>query len=304
MAPPGTLRLGYVPPFGWSELLGFLGERAVPGVESVDDGSYRRTLRQGTRAGRVAVADDARRHRLVVRLDGDLDGADVAARLRRLFDLDADPGAIAGVLGRDPLLARRLAARPGLRVPGAIDGFELGVRAVLGQQISVAGARTLAGRIASRWGEPVGPDASLGPSTLFPGPEALAEADLAAIGVMPARAATIRGLARAALDDPGLFDPDRPRSATIDRLLALPGIGPWTASYIALRALGDRDALPTADLGLLRALAVAGRRPTPAALARRALRWRPYRAYAVLYLWTVEVPATRPARAPGGRARR
>ncbi len=304
MAPPGPLRLGYVPPFAWADLLGFLGERAVPGVESVDGGSYRRTLRQGARAGRVAVADDPARHRLVVRLDGGLDRARVAARLRRLFDLDADPGAVAAVLGRDPLLARRLAAKPGLRVPGAIDGFELGVRAVLGQQISVAGARTLAGRIAARWGEPIASNDGDGPSILFPGPEALADADLAAVGVMPARAATIRGLARAALDDSGLFDPDRPRGPTIERLLGLRGIGPWTASYIALRALGDRDALPAADLGLLRALAVASRRPTPAALARRAERWRPYRAYAVLYLWTVEAPATRPARAPGGRARR
>jgi AraC family transcriptional regulator of adaptative response / DNA-3-methyladenine glycosylase II len=279
--------LDYAPPFAWDDLLGFLAERAVPGVEVVEDGVYRRTLRLGDRAGRIAVGNDPGRCRLTVRAEGELERRQLEATLRRLFDLDARPDVIAGVLGRDPRLAPRLAARPGVRVPGAVDGFELAARAVLGQQISVAGARTLAARIVERWGEDLaGVDTH--PARLFPRPEALADADFSLAGVMPARGRALRALARAMIEDTALLDPGRDVAATTERLLALPGVGPWTASYIALRALGDRDAFPAADLGLLRAMATRGRRPTPQALERRARRWRPWRAYAVLYLWTVE----------------
>ncbi len=282
MAAPTTLRLRYRPPFDWAGLLAFLGPRAVAGVEAVEGARYSRVFRHGGAPCRIEVRDDPGRARLVARLWTDAPRAGVALRLRRAFDLDAEPALIAARLGADPVLAPLIAARPGLRVPGSVDAFELAVRAVLGQQISVTGARTLAGRIATRWGEP-----AFGSWRLFPTAQALAAVDLTEVGVMPARARTIAALAAALADDPDLLDPARPARATRARLLALPGIGPWTADYIALRALGDRDAFPAGDLGLAKALA--GRsRPTPAALARRAEAWRPWRAYAALLLWSYD----------------
>jgi len=217
----------------------------------------------------------------------------IIARIRHLFDLTADPLAIGAQLGLDPVLAPLVAARPGLRVPGAWDGFELAVRAVLGQQISVAGAATLAGRIVAAYGSPL-PEALLrlqpGVTHVFPAPVDLAQADLSSLGITRARAACISSLAAAAAQNPLLLSPQRSLDEAVAQLKTLPGIGEWTAQYIAMRALREPDAFPHGDIGLMRAMAEDGRRPTAAALLARAESWRPWRAYAVLHLWTSEGP--------------
>jgi AraC family transcriptional regulator of adaptative response / DNA-3-methyladenine glycosylase II len=280
------LALPFATPFDWDALLGFLAARAIPGVESVEDGRYRRRFATGAAHGIVEVrlAPDARS--LHVAIEGDRDAeADVLARVRRLFDLDADSAAIDAHLARDPLLRARVRARPGVRVPGAWDGFEVAVRAVLGQQVSVAGATTIAGRLVAACGAHAG-HAGGSCSQAFPTPLAVATCDLSQIGLTRARAASLRGLGAAASADPSLFAVDVDLDTAIAKLVALPGIGPWTAHYVAMRALRHSDAFPASDLGLLRALAVDGVRPGAAALLALAERWRPYRAYAALRLWT------------------
>jgi AraC family transcriptional regulator of adaptative response / DNA-3-methyladenine glycosylase II len=207
----------------------------------------------------------------------------LAARVRRLFDLDADPGAIAAHLGRDPRLRPHL--RPGLRVPGAWDGFELAVRAVLGQQVSVAGATTLAGRLVARFGEPLA-DGEGTLTHLFPSPCALAAGDVSAIGLPRARAEAIRALAAAVSGGALELGGARELPATLATLGALPGFGPWTAAYVAMRAARDPDAFPAGDLGLRKALADGGELPSARAVSAAAERWRPWRAYAAMALWT------------------
>jgi len=294
------LRLPYRRPFVWEDVLAFFRPRAIPGVERVDGTTYRRSFRIGGATGRVSVSDDGRKGMLVARVrlsDWRLLGA-VRVRLMRLFDVDADPGSIGAVLGADTLLAPLVAAQPGLRMPGAWDGFEMAVRAVLNQQISVAGARTLAGRIAERWGERVpcrGGDGE--PALAFPAPRRLMGADLASVGVMGARAATLERVAEALASDPDLLSPYRPVEGTIERLLGLRGIGAWTAQYVAMRALKAPDAFPAADLGILRALRSVEPRATPRSAERRSERWRPWRSYAAGYLWRLAA-GSQPA-APG-----
>jgi AraC family transcriptional regulator of adaptative response / DNA-3-methyladenine glycosylase II len=283
---PTTILLPFTPPLDWRGMLAFLCPRAIPGVEAVEADGYRRTIRVDGKAGAVTVVriEDEPVLRATVTLAGRLPEAPIALRLRRLFDLDAVPQAIEAHLGRDPRLAPLLAARPGLRVPGAWDGFELAVRAILGQQVSVAAATTLAGRLAAAYGQPVrSPDRQLG--ILFPQPAALAEADLAGLGLPAARAAAIVALARAVRESPDLLGAQAPLEATVSRLSRLPGIGAWTAHYIAMRALGQADAFPASDLGLRRALAGAELLPAPADLLQAAEAWRPWRAYAAMHLW-------------------
>jgi AraC family transcriptional regulator of adaptative response / DNA-3-methyladenine glycosylase II len=279
------LRLPHTTPYHWPALLAFLAARAVPGVEEVVDGEYRRTFAHDGVHGSVAVRAAPGGGALVASISVSRVAAlaPVVGRLRRLLDVDADAGAIDEHLARDPALAPLVAARPGLRVPGAWDPFELAVRAVLGQQISVAAARTIAGRIAAAFGERV-PGAGIA----FPGAARLAGARLEGLGLTRARAAALAGLARAAADDPLLLVPRGDLEEDVARLTALPGIGRWTAQYVAMRALREPDAFPEADLGLLRArsLAIDGVRPSAAALLRRAEAWRPWRAYAALHLWT------------------
>jgi AraC family transcriptional regulator of adaptative response / DNA-3-methyladenine glycosylase II len=283
-----TLRLRYRPPYDWPALLAHLAARAVDGVEEVAGGVYRRSLGGDGGGGTAEVRHDpgAGSLAVTVRTVGVRALPGILERVRRLFDVDADVGAIAANLAPDPLLAPLVTARPGLRVPGAWDGFELAVRAVLGQQVTVEAARRLAGRLVVLCGAPL--RAGSGSLThLFPTPERVATADLLALGMPEARRATLVRLARAALADPDLLRPGADVEAAIRRLRAVPGIGEWTAQYVALRALRDPDAFPAADVGLLRAAAAAGRpRPGPAALLRRAERWRPWRAYAAQHLWT------------------
>jgi AraC family transcriptional regulator of adaptative response / DNA-3-methyladenine glycosylase II len=284
-----TLKLAYRPPYDWPAMIAFLAERAIPGVETVSCGRYARTLKIGDSAGVVVVEPETRDRLRVSAHFPDLRVLpEVIRRVRRVFDLAADPQAIGAHLSVDPLLAPLVAARPGLRTAGAWDGFELAVRAVLGQQVTVVGARTLAGRLAAAFGEEVDDPMAreLGLSRLFPDPARLVGRDIAAIGMPRARGAAIAGLAEAAHADKRLFEVGGTLEEATARLTALPGIGEWTAQYIALRAFREPDAFPHADLGLLRAMADSeGRRPSPAELLARAEAWRPWRAYAAQHLW-------------------
>jgi AraC family transcriptional regulator of adaptative response / DNA-3-methyladenine glycosylase II len=283
-----TLRLARRNPFAAAPLFSFLADRAVLGVESAVAFDYSRTLRT-RRGAAVVVLRPAEGHVLLrVRLTDLSDLEDVVRRCRRLLDLDSDPGAIASGLGRDPLLARLLGAAPGLRVPGSAEPFETAVRAVLGQQVSVPAARTLAGRLVARHGDPL--TAPVGALThLFPAPGALAEGDLGGLGMTGRRIDSIRALSRAvAAGDLDLTTGDR---AALDASLGrLPGFGPWTRAYIAMRAGSDPDAIPVSDLGLRRAMERLGEPADPASIARRAEAWRPWRAYAALHLWTSLLP--------------
>lgn len=276
------LTLSYRPPLDWLALLDFYRQRAIPGVETVVDDGYRRSIRIGQRPGWFDIRPAGTGHRLTltahlpdIRLLTTL-----VARIRRMFDLDADPMAVANVLGQDPWLAPIVATHPGLRIPGAWDPFEISVRAILGQQISVAAARTLATRIVTAFGEALEQPPADGPERLFPSPRALATAALEPLGIIATRADAIRRLA-------GEVDAGRINfeSATLaEQLTTLPGIGDWTAQYVALRTGLDPDAFPAADLGLLRG-AGNGTKMTPARLRKRADAWRPWRAYAALCLW-------------------
>jgi AraC family transcriptional regulator of adaptative response / DNA-3-methyladenine glycosylase II len=270
-----VLRLPYRPPLAWEELLAYLATRAIPGVESVDGRVYRRTFRVGGAPIVVELEHAAPAVVLTLGAPSAETLGQVVERARRALDLDADPAQVARVLVRDPRLRPLVELRPGLRVPGAWDGFELAVRAVLGQQVSVRGATTLAGRLVARFGEPL-EGSEDGLTHVFPRPEALVDADVAAIGIPGARAETIRHLARAASTGAVTLDATAPFAETRAGLVSLPGIGPWTAEYVALRVLRDPDAYPAGDLGLRNAGA------TPA----RAEAWRPWRAYAAVHLWT------------------
>ena len=275
-----TLRLGLRAPYAADPLLGWLAARAVPGVESVQHGRYRRTVHAGRDAGIVDVEARPDDGHVIARIDMDDVGkvGAVVSALRRLFDLDADPQSVDDVLGSDPLLAPSVARHPGLRVPGAVDPFELAARAVIGQQVSVAAARTLLGRLTSLAGTPLATRA--GELThLFPTADQVAATDLRDIGLTTSRAATLRALATAVASGDVVLDPTVDRQAAREQLLALPGIGPWTADYIAMRALGDPDAFPATDLVLRRILGSDG--------AARAERWRPWRSYAAMHLWNL-----------------
>ena len=297
---PVTLRLAFAGAYDWAGIAGWLGARAIPGVEAfAADGRYVRAVEIGGTPGTIEVRppdDGVRALTAVIRSDaiGALLGT--VERIKRIFDLGADPGAIEAHLRGDPLLAASIARRPGLRVPGAWDGFELAVRAVLGQQIAVSAATRLAGRLVARFGTPL-PDhlrTVPGVEAVFPSPAALADADVAAIGMPRARAEAIRTIAKTALAEPHLFEPCHDLAGAIARLRALPGIGEWTAQYIAMRALREPDAFPAADIGLMRALTEPGApRPTERAVAARADAWRPWRAYAALHLWALDADRAR-----------
>jgi AraC family transcriptional regulator, regulatory protein of adaptative response / DNA-3-methyladenine glycosylase II len=279
-----VLRLPYRAPFDGEGVLEFLTARAVPGIEDVREGVYRRTLRLAHGPGSVELRPDGGHVACTLRL-GDLrDLAPAVTRCRRLLDLDADPVAVAETLGVDPVLAAEVARVPGRRAPGSVDGDELAVRAVIGQQVSVAGARATAGRLVLGCGTPLpAPQGSL--THTFPSSEAILAADPAAFGMPESRRQAIRILAGALAGGELSLDPGADRRKVERQLLALPGIGPWTAAYIAMRALGDPDAWLPTDLGVRRALERAGRPADPANATRLAERWRPWRSYAIHYLW-------------------
>jgi AraC family transcriptional regulator, regulatory protein of adaptative response / DNA-3-methyladenine glycosylase II len=278
------LELDYIPPYDWTHVADFLATRAMPGVERVDDRGYARTVATPDGAMIVSVRPIAGTPALELRVRGTAhaDRSSVAAIARRTFDLDRDPAQVAEVLGRDPSLATLVSRRPGLRVVGAWSPFECAVRAVLGQQVSVAAGRTFAARLVERAGEPI-PEGDGTLTHLFPSPARLARANLDGLGITGARIGALQALSRALLA--GALDFDAPAAELTQRLVALPGFGPWTAQYVAMRALGDGDALPTGDL-VLRRMAGNGAVPlTATALAARAEAWRPWRGYATFHLW-------------------
>jgi len=284
---PGTIELTLAcrQPFDGESLIRFLGARAVPGVEALEGDAFRRSLslRHGGAIVELSPASAAVRCRL--RLDDLRDLTAAVARCRRLLDLDADPPTVSAQLQRDSLLGALVRARPGLRVPGCADGFELAVRAVVGQQVSVAAAGTAAAKLVERYGEPL--REPLGSLThRFPTSSALAQADPASLSMPRSRARALRELARLVERGELRLDSGADQSSSVAALLSVPGIGPWTASYIAMRALCDPDAYPLGDAGLRRALGRQGQ----ATLDRRAEErlteaWRPWRSYAVIHLW-------------------
>jgi AraC family transcriptional regulator of adaptative response / DNA-3-methyladenine glycosylase II len=285
------LRVPYRPPLAWEPMLAFLAARAIPGVESVDGdaGIYRRTIDFDGAPGVIEVFDepDVNALRLRAHLPSIDSVVHLVAGVRRLFDLDADPTVIDAHLARDPSLRRLVRARRGLRVPGALDPFELGVRAVLGQQVSVRAATNLAGKLTATWGEEVPGVSALGLTHLFPTPATLATADIARIGMPAARAAAIQAFAKAVDSRELRLDRGVELPALRAQLRALPGFGEWTAQYVAMRACGERDAFPATDLGIRRHLAGDDGTPCSAAEALdRAETWRPWRAYAALHLWS------------------
>ncbi len=280
-----TLRLCYRPPFDFAAMLGFLAKRAMPGLERVDGDSYQRLAGTADAPLRLRVTADPQQPELHLRIDGADPRAipGIVRRVRRLFDLDADLAPVHRAFAVEPLLARGIAQRPGLRVPGGWDGFEIAVRAILGQQVSVAGATTLAGRLLRAFGTPCTSSGD-GFDRLFPAPEALREAPLESIGLPRARAASLRTLAAAVADGDVDFSAGQRLDDFVARLCALPGIGAWTAHYVAMRALGHPDAFPAGDL-ILRQVLGNGTAISTRDCEARSQPWRPWRAYAVLHLW-------------------
>jgi AraC family transcriptional regulator of adaptative response / DNA-3-methyladenine glycosylase II len=290
-----TVRLRYRPPYDWSAMLDFVRGRAIDGVEQIAGACYRRTVAHDGALGSIEIAHEPAAHSLAATIRvGDVRALPaIVARVRAAFDLDADVAAIGAHLARDPLLAPLVAARPGLRAPGGWDGFEVAVRAVLGQQISVEAARRLLGRLVRICGAQLpGGDGAL--AFVFPTPAQVAAADLASLGVPGARRRALLAIARAALGEPRLFEPLDTIEETVARLTAIDGVGAWTAHYIALRAAREPDAFPASDLALLRGAANGGARPTPAVLTARAETWRPWRTYAAQHLWSADAAARGP----------
>jgi AraC family transcriptional regulator, regulatory protein of adaptative response / DNA-3-methyladenine glycosylase II len=286
-----ALKLRYRPPYDWQAMLAYLEARAIPGVEQVVGGVWRRSVAIDGHFGIVEVAHLAERASLLATIRFPIVRAlpAIVARIRRVFDLGADIETICAHLSRDPMLAPLVAERPGLRAPGGWDGFELAIRAILGQQISVRAARRLVGQLVALCGEPLPAAPGIAPplTHAFPSPAAVVAADLTMLGMPASRRAAVRSLAEAATTDPGLCQPFGTAEEAIARLRTLPGVGLWTAEYIALRFARETDAFPASDLGLLRGAAGSlGNRPTPEALRERAETWRPWRAYAAQHLWT------------------
>ncbi|MCW3033182.1 MAG: AraC family transcriptional regulator [Solirubrobacteraceae bacterium] len=302
-APAGgvTVRLAYRTPFDGAGLLAFLAARAVPGVEQALPGGYRRSLSLPRGEGVVELTLGQEHVRATFWLEDLRDLGAAISRSRRLLDLDSDPHSILKRLGGDPVIGALVRDQPGRRVPGHTDGAELAIRAVLGQQVSLAGARTLAGRLVSSWGKPlVRPVGEV--THLFPSPVTLAALDAADLPLPRARGATLVRVASAVASGELVLDEGADRAQSVTVLLSLPGIGPWTAGYVAMRALGDPDAFPAGDLGVRRALESLRPGVTGVDLEGCAELWRPYRAYATQHLWASlagALPRTPAAR--GGR---
>jgi AraC family transcriptional regulator of adaptative response / DNA-3-methyladenine glycosylase II len=283
---PGTIELTLAcrQPFDGESLIRFLGARAVPGLEALEGDAFSRSLSLRRGGAIVELSPQGAAVRCRLRLDDLRDLTAAVARCRRLLDLDADPPTVSAQLERDSLLGTLVRSRPGLRVPGCADGFELAVRAVIGQQVSVAAARTTAAKLVEHYGEPLSePFGSL--THRFPTSSALAQADPRSLPMPRSRARALRELARLLERGDLRLDSGADQAASITALLAVPGIGPWTASYIAMRALGDPDAYPLGDAGLRRALQRRGQALDHGAEARLAEAWRPWRSYAVVHLW-------------------
>jgi len=284
------LRLGYRPPYDFPALLEFLGKRAIPGVERVTATSYERGFGDPEAPGWLRVTQVANQDalQLEVRIAQTTALPGLVAKVRRMFDLDADPQAIHSALATHPVLRKAIKRHPGQRVPGGFDGFEVAVRAVLGQQVSVAAARTLAARIVQKFAPTDSEPGAL--LSRFPTPAQLADARLEGLGITGARAACIRGMARALLEGRVDFAPEQTLEGFVESWTRLDGIGDWTAQYIAMRALSHPDAFPAGDLILRRAASSDEKMLSEKALRALAEPWRPWRSYAVLHLWRGSVP--------------
>jgi AraC family transcriptional regulator of adaptative response / DNA-3-methyladenine glycosylase II len=282
-------------------MIGFLAARAITGIEAVDGSErYRRSVELDGAQGVIGVEPDERGRglRVTIRFPRIASLAAIVRRVRQVFDLSADPLAIGEDLSQDPILAPLIARRPGLRVPGAWDGFEVAVRAVLGQQITVTAALKLAAKLVAAYGDPLDASYGNGLTHTFPMPIRMAEADLQSLGMPGARAQALSSLAAAVAAKPGLFSPSRTLEGAVAELRSLRGIGEWTAQYIAMRALREPDAFPAADIGLMRASTPAGgSRPSAVEILATAEAWRPWRAYAAQHLWTAD------AEVPGANTR-
>ncbi|HTO41731.1 MAG TPA: AlkA N-terminal domain-containing protein [Rhizomicrobium sp.] len=289
--PALTLSLSYVPPYDWPAMMSFFAARAIEGVEMVEADRYVRSIALNGAQGTISVSPIAGKNALAATIAFPDVAAlpTIVARLRRMFDVGADIGAINAHLAKDQRLRPAIAARPGLRVPGAWDPFELAMRAVLGQQITVGAARKLGGRLVALCGTPLAQASAAAPALthVFPSAAQVAAADLSTLGMPGARLRTLAAVANAALCERDLFSTASDLESAVTRLCALPGIGEWTAQYIALRALHEPDAFPASDVGLLRAMdETLGRRTMPDDLSAIAQDWRPWRAYAAQHLWT------------------
>jgi AraC family transcriptional regulator, regulatory protein of adaptative response / DNA-3-methyladenine glycosylase II len=284
-----TVRLGYRPPYDWEAMLAFLHQQAIPGIETVTDNRYARTIAIGDQSGVLFVEPaDKNCLKVTVRFPRLSVLSAIIGRVRRVFDLAADPMAIDAHLGQDPLLQPLIATRPGLRVPGAWDGFELAVRAILGQQITVSAASMLASQLVAEHGERMSDRAALdaGLTHLFPTPQRLAAVDLASLGLPKTRQVALSALAAAVVADPLIFGLCKSLEEAIAQLRSLTGIDEWTAQYIAMREMREPDAFPTTDGGLLHAVSsFTGIRLSSAELLAQAEPWRPWRAYGALHLW-------------------
>ncbi len=293
-----VLRLAYRPPLDFAAMLAFLRKRSLPGIECINDDSYQRVIVANGSASLIRVTADPKRPELRLQL-GTTDPRAIpaiVARVRRVFDLDADLATVHASLQHEPLLARGIAQRPGLRIPGGWDGFEVAARAVLGQQVSVAAATTLARRLVERFGEHL-PGMPEGLDRQFPAPATLVEAPLESIGLPRTRAATLRAVALACAEGRLDFSRAQTLEQFIQQAVALPGIGPWTAHYMALRAMGMPDAFPAGDLVLQQVLGQ-GQRLSERATEARSQAWRPWRAYAVLHLWHLSAEPSEPTQEP------
>lgn len=287
--------LEYTPPYNWDAVMAFLRQRTVEGIEDVVDDCYWRLVCYDNKPGLVAAVPVPEMNCLHVKIYGVNSRyySDVCTRLRNLFDLDAHPKNIMAVLQADPIFSSRLKSEPGIRLPGSWDPFEMAVRAVVGQQVSVKAARTLAGRLVQRCGtrlelrfpQDVGQPLSL--SHVFPIAQQLKDADLDKLGITGRRISTIKNLSNAVVNGQIILDREAGSKACVESLLQLPGIGPWTAQYIIMRALGDPDAFPEGDLGLIKALKTFYPDVTAKTLKQHAEKWRPWRAYAVMLLWNI-----------------
>jgi AraC family transcriptional regulator of adaptative response / DNA-3-methyladenine glycosylase II len=279
--------LPYRQPFAADTLLSFLGTRALPGVEEVRGGTYRRSVRvAGGRTTVIELTPEPAKRRVTLDLSADhaADPATLVNGARRAFDLDADSLAIDSTLAKDPTLAPLVARTPGTRVPGTFDAFELVVRAIFGQQVSVAGARTSLGRLVERYGTPLDPP-SPGITHQFPTAEQVAELPVEAFGMPRDRAETIRRAAELVADGTLDLSGGVPVEEALHVLGEVRGIGPWTLAYVSMRALRDPDAFMSSDLGVRKGFEALGLPSTGKAILERAERWRPWRAYAVMHLW-------------------
>lgn len=288
---PILVKLAYQMPFDWPAMLAFYAVRAVAGIERITDGTYVRSIRIGGKAAVIEVRDQPEACELIVTLRNAPPGVadEVARRLRRAFDIHADIARITSHLSRDPFLAPLVAARPAVRTPSHWEPFETAVRAILGQQVTLAAAARLSGRLVERAGPRIAGAMEGGPDRLFPEAKDVLAADLSDMGMPGARIRALQAVSEAFIAEPGLFARSGSIEETVERLSRIKGIGPWTAQYIALRACGEPDAFPASDVGLLRgALDAQGQRPTPKALEARAEAWRPWRSYAAQHIWAAD----------------